>query len=203
MVRARTSCVRTLRADGRASRMGARSRAGAKPSPVVPAAILRAMKRLISMKATLLVSSHLLVLAIGFGLGVYALPILIAPTAPTQPEIAAQARAARYTGQFRRDLKDSDPLHWGQGTVSVGPTSVVLEGELAPGPDYKLYLSPSFVETEADFRRLKPQMIRIGDVKTFRNFLVSVPESADIEAFNTVIVWCETFSQFITAAQYK
>ena len=27
-------------------------------------------------------------------------------------------------------------------------------GKLAPGPDYKLYLSPEFVETEADFKRL-------------------------------------------------
>ena len=49
----------------------------------------------------------------------------------------------------------------------------------APGPDYKLYLSPEFVETEADFERLKPGMVRVGDVKTFKNFLVPVPESID------------------------
>ena len=155
------------------------------------------------MKTLLLVASHLVVLAIGFALGVYALPILIAPAAPTTAEVAAQAKTARYTGQFRRDLKDSDALHWGEGVLSVGPKNIVFEGELAPGPDYKLYLSPSFVETEADFKRLKPQMVRIADIKTFKNFAVAVPETADIEAYNSVIVWCETFSQFITAAKYK
>jgi len=40
-------------------------------------------------------------------------------------------------------------------------------------------------------------------VKTFENFIVAVPESVDPAACNTVIVWCESFGQFITAAQYR
>jgi len=155
------------------------------------------------MRKLLLVGSHLLALAIGFALGVYALPILIAPAAPSAAEVGAQADKASFKGQFRRDLKDSDALHWGEGTVSVSRTSIALAGELAPGPDYKLYLSPAFVETEADFKRLKPSMVRVGDVKTFKNFLVAVPEAVDPARYNTVIVWCESFSQFITAAKYK
>ena len=155
------------------------------------------------MRKLVLVGSHLLALAIGFALGVYALPILIAPPAPSAAEVAAQAEKASFKGQFRRDLKDSDALHWGKGTVSVSRASIALAGELAPGPDYKLYLSPEFVETEADFKRLKPGMVRVGDVKTFTNFLVSVPEAVDPARYSTVIVWCETFSKFITAARYK
>lgn len=155
------------------------------------------------MKKLLLVASHLLAAAVGFALGVYALPILIAPPAPSSAEVATQAASASHAGKFRRDLKDSDALHWGEGTVSVSSKSIVLEGALAPGPDYKLYLSPEFVETEADFQRLKPRMVRVGDVKTFENFVVPVPESIDPSRYNTVIVWCESFSQFITAAQYK
>lgn len=46
-------------------------------------------------------------------------------------------------------------------------------------------------------------MVRVGDVKTFKNFLVDVPEAVDVEGYNTVIIWCESFSQFITAAKYK
>jgi hypothetical protein len=155
------------------------------------------------MKALLLLASHLLALAIGFGLGIYFLPILIAPSAPSSAEVANQASAARYSGTFRRDLKDSDALHWGEGKVSIGARSVVLEGEIAPGPDYKLYFSPEFVETEADFLRLKPAMARVGDVKTFRNFVVPVPDAIDPSRYNTVIVWCESFGQFITAAKYR
>jgi Electron transfer DM13 len=155
------------------------------------------------MKKLLLLVSHSLALAAGFALGIYALPILTAPPAPTAAEVSAQATGATFTGQFKRDLKDSDALHWGEGTVSVGPRSVALAGALAPGPDYKLYLSPEFVETEADFARLKAQMLRVGDVKTFNNFVVPLPEGVDPARYTTVIVWCESFGQFITAAKYR
>ena len=154
-------------------------------------------------KLLLLGCSHLLALAAGFAGGIYALPILTAPPAPSAAEVKAQAGPAQFTGQFRRDLKDSDLLHWGEGTVSVGRTHIALTGKVAPGPDYKLYLSPEFVETEADFKRLKPKMARVGDVKTFDNFIVTVPESIDPATYTTVIVWCESFGQFITAAKYR
>jgi hypothetical protein len=76
-------------------------------------------------------------------------------------------------------------------------------GKLAPGPDYKLYLSPEFVETEADFNRLKSTMARVGDVKTFNNFVIEVPPGIDPSNFTSVIVWCESFAQFITSARYR
>lgn len=159
------------------------------------------------MNKPLLVATHGLALglgvALGFALGVYALPILIAPPAPSATEVAAQAAAAGFTGRFRRELKDSDALHWGEGTVSVGARSIALAGRLAPGPDYKLYLSPEFVETEAEFKRLKPAMVRVADIKTFDNFIVEVPVGIDVGRYSTVIVWCETFSQFISAAKYR
>lgn len=150
-----------------------------------------------------LLASHLLVLGLGFGLGIYFLPILTAPAAPSAAEVAAQAQGAGWTAQFRRDLKDSDALHWGEGVVTVDARSIALAGKLAPGPDYKLYLSPEFVETEADFLRLKASMARVGDVRTFDNFLVPVPESIDVTRYTTVIVWCESFGQFISAARYR
>lgn len=154
-------------------------------------------------KRLLFLVSHLATFAVGFGLGIYLLPILTAPDGPTAEEVTAQSSNAAFRGQFRRDLTDSDPLHWGEGTVSVGKTSISLLGEIAPGPDYKLYLSPEFVETKADFLRLKAGMARVGAVKTFKNFVVPVSESIDPGRYTTVIVWCETFSQFITAAKYR
>ena len=154
-------------------------------------------------RVLLLAGSHVLALGIGFALGIYLLPVLTAPTAPSTADAASAAGAAAFSGRFKRDLKDSDLLHWGEGTVTVGRERIALVGKLAPGPDYKLYLSPEFVETEADFARLKPRMIRIGDVRTFDNFVVDVPPSIDVSAYTSVIVWCETFSQFITAARYR
>lgn len=154
-------------------------------------------------KTLLLIISHGAIAAIGFAAGIYALPILTAPDSPSSAEVSAVAAQASFTAEFRRDLEDSDSLHWGEGKVSVGPDSVSLMGKLAPGPDYKLYLSPQFVETEAEFKRLKPQMVQVGDVKTFENFLVKLPPGIDPAKYSSVIVWCESFGQFITAAQYQ
>jgi hypothetical protein len=154
-------------------------------------------------KLLLLAASHVAALGAGFALGIYALPILTAPAAPTASAVTAAAGRAGWKGEFRRDLKDSDFLHWGEGTVTVGRRAVALMGRIAPGPDYKLYLSPEFVETEADFNRLKPKMARVGDVRTFENFIVPVPEGIDPKDYTTAIVWCESFGQFITAARYR
>ena len=154
-------------------------------------------------KALLLVASHVAVAAAGFAGGIYALPILIAPAAPTAEEIKVATAQTQFTGQFKRDLKDSDSLHWGEGVVSISRTAISLTGRLAPGPDYKLYLSPEFVETEVDFNRLKKNMVRVGDVNTFENFVVALPASIDLTKYTSVIVWCETFGKFITAAKYR
>ena len=54
-------------------------------------------------QAILLVVSHVCVLAAGFALGVYALPILTAPTAPTLAETSLAASQSIYKGEFRRE----------------------------------------------------------------------------------------------------
>ncbi|MDX1452768.1 MAG: DM13 domain-containing protein [Oleiphilaceae bacterium] len=151
----------------------------------------------------LLTLSHLLTGAVGVALGIYMLPILIAPPAPQASEITALSPQALYTAEFTKDLQDSDAFHWGEGKVFIGRDVVSFIGELAPGPDYKLYLSPEFVETEAAFEQLKPQMKQVGEIKTFENFMVALPSGTDPAQYNAVIVWCETFGEFITAAAYQ
>ena len=156
------------------------------------------------MKRFLLLSfTHVAALAAGFAAGIYFLPILTAPPAPSGTEVRNASGGARYHAQFRRDLKGSDFLHWGEGRVAVAPRAVTFTGKLAPGPDYKLYFAPEFVETRDDFLRVKPRARRAGDIKTFDNFIVALPEGLDPAQFDTVVVWCETFSMFISAAQYR
>ena len=82
------------------------------------------------MKRTLvLILTHLGCAGLGFALGIYALPILMAPAAPSSSEVASLGSSAAYTGEFRRDLVDSDFLHWGEGTVSIGPQVITFQGE--------------------------------------------------------------------------
>ncbi len=151
----------------------------------------------------LLIVSHLGIGAFGVGLGMYILPILIAPTSPTIAQINDISASASFEATFVKDLADSDAFHWGQGKVYIGTKAISLMGTLAPGPDYKLYLAKQFVETEHAFNQLKPNMIKVGEVNTFENFVVNVPNNIDPSEYNTVIVWCERFGEFITAAKYQ
>ena len=60
-----------------------------------------------------LIVTHCAVGGLGFGAGIYVLPILTAPPAPSEAEIKAMSTQARFTAQIRRDLIDSNTLHWG------------------------------------------------------------------------------------------
>ncbi|WP_114783643.1 DM13 domain-containing protein [Vibrio tetraodonis] len=155
------------------------------------------------MKKIGLLFTHLVCGVLGFALGVYALPILIQPDSPSMSSVEMVTNNAIYTATFQRDRKDSDFLHWGEGSVSISDQQIAFVGELAPGPDYKLYLSPKFIETEKDFNEQKHSMAQVGDVKTFDRFALNLPQELDLSQYNTVIVWCETFGEFITSARFK
>ncbi len=151
----------------------------------------------------ILIVTHGAMLAVGFALGVYTLPILTAPPAPQKAELQSASQGAMYKARFKRDLKGSDFLHWGDGELRLGKDRIAFEGKLAPGPDYKLYLTKSFVETKEGFDAIKASAVRVGDVKSFDGFIVDVPAGVDVSAYNTAVVWCESFGAFITATKYK
>lgn len=155
------------------------------------------------MKRIILFVTHAIALAIGFGLGVYFLPILTAAPAPDSARLEEMSRDAVYSAELTRDLAGSDFLHWGEGKISVAVDAIVHEGKLAPGPDYKLYLVPEFVEDEAGFEAIKAQSVVVGDIKSFAGFALPIPEGIGIEDYTTVLVWCEAFGEFITAAKYR
>jgi hypothetical protein len=153
------------------------------------------------VKRVLLLFTHLAALFAGFMLGIYVLPILTQPDSPSIEVIESQSSTIVYQGEFSKERADSDFLHWGEGKISFSKKSAMFIGELAPGPDYKLYLSPTFIETEAEFVANKASMLQVGDVKTFDRFLLTLPEQTDLTQYNTAIVWCESFGEFITSAK--
>lgn len=149
------------------------------------------------------VVTHGVAVALGFGLGVYFLPILTAPKSPDAAILQQSAQDAVFTATLTRDLRGSDFLHWGEGTLSLSPERIVHEGRLSPGPDYKLYLVPEFVAHEDEFLPLKSTARLVGDVDMFDGFVLDLPEDVDLGDYTTVLVWCEAFSEFITAVQYR
>ena len=142
-------------------------------------------------------------LVIGFGLGVYFLPILTAEKGLDPAAIEALSQSALREGTFVRDLPGSDGLHWGDGVIMANADRIWLDGEISPGPDYRLYLIPKYVETGAEFLQIKADSTQIGPIKAFENFALDIPADVEVTNFPAVLIWCEAFGQFITAARLQ
>ncbi len=147
--------------------------------------------------------THGIALLLGVALGIYLLPVLTAPDAPSNAEVSSSAAEALFTGDFHRKLPGSDFLHWGDGQISISAKQISFMGTLAPGPDYQLYLTPSLAQTEQEFLLMKAESAKIGAVKTFNNFILDIPANIDPANYRALIVWCESFGEFITAASYR
>ena len=129
--------------------------------------------------------------AIGFGLGVYFLPILIAGPGLDQAAVRALATGAEPRGGFVRDLPGSDALHWGDGTIMMNANKIWLDGTISPGPDYHLYLAPAFVDDGVGFLAIKAESRQIGAVKAFENFALDLPPDIYLGGYDAGVRWCE------------
>jgi hypothetical protein len=78
-----------------------------------------------------------------------------------------------------------------------------LDGTISPGPDYRLYLAPEFVDDGAGFLAIKAEPRQTGAVKTFENFALDLTPAIDLDEYDAVLIWCEAFKQFITAARLE
>ena len=79
----------------------------------------------------ILITTHLVMLAIGFAGGIYALPILTAPRAPDTAALQNIATETLYAGRLARNLKGSDLLHWGEGEVRVSRNRIAHTSPVA------------------------------------------------------------------------
>lgn len=152
--------------------------------------------------AVLLVS-HLGVFGLGFGAGVYYLPILTATNNATDGEVQMVKDNARYSGVFSKNQEGSNPVHWADGKLYVSNNEIAFEGTVAPGPDYKIYLTKTQANNKASFLKIKEDSLYIGDLKNFGNFKKAIPNGVNIDEYTTVQIWCERYGQFISSAPYK
>lgn len=147
--------------------------------------------------------THGIAAALGFALGIYLLPVLIAPDGPSDAEIAQSSQQAVFSARFSKELAGSDFLHWGEGEISISARQISFIGSIAPGPDYQLYLTPELVQTEVEFVALKAQSVKVGAIRTFDKFILDLPAGINPADYRALVVWCESFAEFITAASYR
>ena len=167
-------------------------------------------------------------LVIGFGLGVYFLPILTAEQGLSAEELAALQKSHGVTPQAKQEAtqvkpvssttSDTPPLrkgvfdpehpasdfaHWGDGEIYVTDQQIWLDGKISPGPDYRLYLTKGQVTGVDDFLSRKSESAQIAPIKAYENFIVPVPDGVNVADYDAVLIWCEAFSAFIASAAIK
>lgn len=155
------------------------------------------------MRTLFLIFSHGAVLGIGFALGVYFLPILTAPKSANLSQIEQVVANPVYKAEFKKGQRGNDFFHWGEGQLVITNNEIALKGKVAPGPDYKIYLTKKFVEHEDEFLPIKQNALYVADLKVFENFIVPLDKKINFEDYNTILIWCEAFKEFITSAKYK
>ena len=148
----------------------------------------------------LLLFSHLTMLGAGFVAGLYMLPLLVASPAPSSHELAVVEDNAFFIADFSRSHPASDFLHWGEGRLYLSESAAGYKGTLSPAPDLVLYVSSAEIHTAADFERERAGMVALGRIRSFGNFLVPYNSVLDLSSMRSVIIWCDSFNQFITAA---
>ena len=114
-------------------------------------------------------------------------------------------------GVFNPDAEDSDSIHRGWGDVSLierdGKRFVIFDENfrVTPGPDYYLYLVPQHgVETESVFNSIKSNSTRVTRIRQHEGKQIhEIPSNYSISGNTGIVIWCESFSQFITTADLK
>lgn len=114
------------------------------------------------------------------------------------------------SGDFNMDAEGSDKFHNASGKVSIvnfkGENRLVFSDnfEVTRGPDYKIYLvNERGIETKSAFQKIKSNSKRIGEIKQFSGYQVfDIPRDIDIDSIKGVVIWCESFSQYISTADF-
>lgn len=136
----------------------------------------------------------------GVALGFFLFPYVFPPP-PATEELRSVQTDKIAEGEFIH-ANPSDPIHYGQGGVSVYADTVFLheDFEVGPGPDYHVYLVPKGgVRASSDLG--DAMYVDLGRLKAFegsQNY--AIPAGVDLRNYPTVLIWCQKFSVLISPA---
>ncbi|MBO6718791.1 MAG: DM13 domain-containing protein [Rhizobiaceae bacterium] len=136
----------------------------------------------------------------GVALGFFLFPYVFPPP-PATEELQTVQTDKVAEGTFIH-ANPSDPIHYGEGGVSVYSDTVFLHEDfkVGPGPDYHVYLVPKAnVRSSGDLGTA--MYIDLGRLKAFegsQNY--TIPAGVDLADYPTVLIWCQKFSVLISPA---
>jgi hypothetical protein len=138
----------------------------------------------------------------GFALGIFAYPYIFLADIVATETAAARDTAPVATGAFIH-ANPSDPIHYGQGRVSVHKDTVFLHDDfkVGPGPKFHVYLVPDAdVTPKTDVE--KTMFVDLGRLRAFQGSQnYAIPAGIDPARYGSVVIWCEHFKVLISPAR--
>ena len=140
--------------------------------------------------------------AFGVAIGFFVYPFVFPPPEAAETLAAEDAESQPVaTGTFIH-ANPSDPVHHGQGRVTVYERAVFLESdfEVGPGPAFKVYLVPkAMIRRSGDVA--DTMYVDLGQLRAFKGSQrYDIPAGVNLADFPSVVIWCEAFSVLISPA---
>lgn len=138
----------------------------------------------------------------GLVVGIVMQPYLYPPPALNETVSAEQVKIA--SGIFN-DASPSDPIHYGEGSVSVYKNLLHLEGdfEVRPGPAFHVYLTKDLI-TDSETRVQNLEFVDLGRLRAFKGSQnYNIPPNVNPLEYSSVVVWCAAHNVLIAPATLK
>ena len=142
----------------------------------------------------------------GFGvaLGFFLFPFVFPPPPAQEALTTAERTAVVARGTFIH-ADPNDPIHYGQGSVTLYSRTLFLEPDfkVGPGPKYHVYLVPKpNIRSSADVK--DTMFVDLGRLRSFEGSQkYDIPPGVDLSKYASAIIWCEQFSVLISPADLK
>ncbi|MGF1622928.1 MAG: DM13 domain-containing protein [Rhodomicrobiaceae bacterium] len=137
----------------------------------------------------------------GVGLGIFLFPYIFPPP-PAAETLAADERTAIAARGTFIHADPNDPIHYGEGDVTVFERTVFLEKnfKVGPGPKYHVYLAPKAnIRSSGDVTGT--MFVDLGRLRSFEGSQkYPIPPGIDLKNYPSVVIWCEQFGVLISPA---
>jgi hypothetical protein len=142
--------------------------------------------------------------AFGVGLGFFLFPYVFPPP-PAREVLTTDERTQLVARGTFIHADPRDPIHYGQGNVTLYQRTLFLEPDfkVGPGPKFHVYLVPKAgIRTSGDVK--DTMFVDLGRLRSFEGSQkYEIPAGLDLKAYGSVVIWCEQFSVLISPADLK
>ena len=139
--------------------------------------------------------------AFGVAVGFFIFPYVFPPPPAMETLTAEEQTDVLARGTFIH-ANPSDPIHYGEGNVTVYEDLVFLEDDfkVGPGPAFHVYLVPQ--EEIRESSDVKGTMyIDLGKLRAFEGSQkYPIPKGVDLNDYPSVVIWCVQFGVLISPA---